>query len=83
MEKHIRRNALRLNLADRLGDADAPASEISSEVRFLDLAVPVANTALLPSSCLGLLASNVAMQHIASNAGSGLARDSKRLGDRI
>ncbi len=33
VEKHIRNNALRLNLVDRLGNADTtPASEISSEV---------------------------------------------------
>ena len=32
VEQHIRRNALRLNLADRLNGADAPSSDISSEV---------------------------------------------------
>ena len=32
VEQHIRRNALRLNLADRLNMANAPSSEISSEV---------------------------------------------------
>ena len=35
VEQHIRRNALRLNLADRLNGADAPSSDISSEVGLL------------------------------------------------
>ncbi len=48
-EKHIRNNALRLNLAERLAAADSASSEISSEVSASGARFVASMTAWLPA----------------------------------